>query len=546
MLASEKRLVGWHMVVAILALFVGSLFGPMQGLEHAGVDLYTPLMDAGLLQSYYQGLSLHGVLNALVWTTVFITGFLTLVIVNSLKTPIRWPWMSWLAFATMVIGLLIAAVPLLLNQASVLYTFYPPMQAPWYYYIGLVIFVVGSWITGWSMYGTYFKWRAANKGQTTPFLALASIITLVLWQICTLGVAVEILVLIVPWTLNILPGIDSQIARTFFWFTGHPLVYFWLLPAYVSWYGMMPKQVGGKLFSMPLAYLAFWLFLVFSTPVGFHHQYVDPGVPDFWKWVHALLTYGVFFPSLLTAFNVIASLELGGRARGGKGVLGWIPKLPWGDPSVAAQLLAMIVFAFGGIGGLINASYNVNLVVHNTTWVPGHFHTTVGTGVTLTFMGILYWMLPYLTGRKLWGRRWALTQAWVWTIGVAIFSTAMHRLGLLGAPRRTMLGAAMEAYGSNDTRIWTLLTATGGVIMFVSLLIFVVVVVMTAFFSKERVQVEMPVAEAYEQPLAIPAWLSNWGPWLGATVVLILLSYGPILVQMLSNAQWVSPGFKVW
>ena len=90
MLASEKRLVGWHMVVAILALFVGSLFGPMQGLEHAGVDLYTPLMDAGLLQSYYQGLSLHGVLNALVWTTVFITGFLTLVIVNSLKTPIRW------------------------------------------------------------------------------------------------------------------------------------------------------------------------------------------------------------------------------------------------------------------------------------------------------------------------------------------------------------------------------------------------------------------------------------------------------------------------
>ncbi|MFN8475643.1 MAG: cbb3-type cytochrome c oxidase subunit I [Anaerolineae bacterium] len=546
MLASEKRLVGWHMVVAILALTVGSLFGPMQGLEHAGVDLYTPLQQVGVLQSYYQGLSLHGVLNALIWTTFFITGFLTLVTVNSLKTPIRWPWLSWLAFAFMVIGLLIAAVPLLLNLASVLYTFYPPLQAPWYYYMGLVIFVVGSWMTGWSMFATYLKWRGDNKGKTTPFMALASIITLLLWQICTVGVAIEILVLIVPWTLNILPGIDAELARTFFWFTGHPLVYFWLLPAYISWYGMMPKQVGGKLFSMPLAYLTFWLFLVFSTPVGFHHQYVDPGVPDFWKWVHALLTYGVFFPSLLTAFNVVASLELGGRARGGKGVLGWIPKLPWGDPSVAAQLLAMIVFAFGGIGGLINASYNINLVIHNTTWVPGHFHTTVGTGVTLTFIGILYWMLPYLTGRKLWRPRWAVTQAWVWAIGVMIFSTGLHRLGLLGAPRRTMLGAAMEAYGSSDTRIWTMMTATGGMIMFLSLVIFVVVVVMTVFFSKAREQVEMPVAEAYEQPVLIPRWLSSWGPWLGATIVLILLSYGPILVQMISNVQLVSPGYRVW
>ncbi len=546
MLASEKRLVGWHMVVAIVALFVGSLFGPMQGLEHAGVDMYTPLQDAGLLQSYYQGLSLHGVLNALIWTTFFITGFLTLVTVNSLQTPIRFPWLSWAAFGTMVVGLLVAAVPLLLNQASVLYTFYPPMQAPWYYYLGLVVFVVGSWMTGWSLIATYMKWHGENKGKTAPLLALASIITVVLWQVCTLGVAVEILALIMPWTLNILPGIDSELARTFFWFTGHPLVYFWLLPAYISWYGMMPKQVGGKLFSMPLAYLAFWLFLVLSTPVGFHHQYVDPGVPDFWKWAHALLTYGVFFPSLLTAFNVIASLEIGGRANGGKGVLGWIPKLPWGNPSVAAQLLAMIVFAFGGIGGLINASYNVNLVVHNTAWVPGHFHTTVGTGVTLTFMGILYWMVPYLTGRKLWNPRLAVAQAWTWAIGVVVFSTAMHRLGLLGAPRRTMLGAAIEAYGSNDWRIWTILTATGGIIMFVALVMFIAVVVMTAFRSKERVEVQMPVAEAYEQPLAIPAWLSNWRPWLAATIVLVLLSYGPILVQMIANVQLVSPGFRVW
>ena len=72
----------------------------------------------------------------------------------------------------------------------------------------------------------------------------------------------------------------------------------------------------------------------------------------------------------------------------------------------------------------------------------GHLHLTVGTAVTLTFMGITYWLVPTLCGRALWGRRVALVQVWLWFIGMAIFSHAMHQLGMLGAPRRTMLGAA--------------------------------------------------------------------------------------------------------
>ena len=90
--------------------------------------------------------------------------------------------------------------------------------------------------------------------------------------------------------------------------------------------------------------------------------------------MHSLLTMGVGFPSMLTAFTVVASLEVGARIRGGKGYLAWITRLNWGDPSYAAQNLAMILFVFGGVGGLINASYNMNLVVHNTTWVPGQRH----------------------------------------------------------------------------------------------------------------------------------------------------------------------------
>jgi cytochrome c oxidase subunit 1 len=543
MFATEKKIAGWHLFVAIFALSLGILFGPLQAWEHMGWNTYPALQAVGL-QSYYQGLTLHGVLNALVWTTFFITGFLTYVVAKSLNRGMTFPKLSWAAFFVMVIGLVMAAIPLLLNLATVLYTFYPPLQAPWYYYLGLTLVVVGSWMSGWSMLITWASWRKENKGATTPFLALGSLISMVLWQICTLGIAAEILVLILPWSLGIVPGIDVQLSRTLFWFTGHPLVYFWLLPAYVSWYGMMPKQAGGKLFSEPLARLAFWLFLLLSTPLGFHHQYVDPGIPEGWKYLHAVLTLSVFFPSMLTAFNVVASLENGGRARGGTGLLMWIRNLPWGDPSFTAQTLAMIVFAFGGVGGVINASYNVNLVIHNTAWVPGHFHTTVGTGVTLTFIGILYWLIPHFTGKALWGRKAALWQAWLWTIGVGIFSQGLHRLGLLGAPRRTMLGVATDNYGTPEWLFPRLMTGLGGTIMLISFIVFLVVVIQT-LRNKETAKVEMPVAEPLHQE-SIPAWLNNWQPWLVGAVVLILIAYGPMLVQSIAQLQMTSPGFNVW
>ena len=216
------------------------------------------------------------------------TGFLTLATVTTLKRPVFKMWISWLGFGVMALGLVMAAIPLLLNQSSVLYTFYPPLQAPWYYYLGLTLFVVGSWISGWSIILTVIAWRREHKGETVPFMAFGSVITVVLWQICTLGIASEILALILPWTLGLVPGIDVQLSRTLFWFTGHPLVYFWLLPAYVSWYGMVPKQAGGKLFSEPLARFSFWLFLLLSTPLGLHHQYVDPGLTEGAKFLTAV------------------------------------------------------------------------------------------------------------------------------------------------------------------------------------------------------------------------------------------------------------------
>ena len=221
---------------------------------------------------------------------------------------------------------------------------------------------------------------------------------------------------------------------------------------------------------------------------------------------------------------------------------------PWDDPSVTSQLLAAILFMFGGIGGLTNASYNLNLVIHNTAWVPGHFHLTVATAVTLSFIGITYWMIPYLTGKALWSRRVALFQAWTWFVGMIIFSNAMHMLGLLGAPRRTPLGEALYVPESWDGHLMRV--SVGGAILLVSVVTYVWIIVKTLMGPKVEAELvpEVPIAESVRDPQLTPGWLDSFKPWLIAAGVLLVIAYGPQLFDQIVNMRLNAPGvdFTPW
>ncbi|MEM4725077.1 MAG: b(o/a)3-type cytochrome-c oxidase subunit 1, partial [Candidatus Hadarchaeum sp.] len=538
-------------LVAFVALALGIFIGLFQALEHAGINLY----PIPLLGGYYKNLTLHGVLNALTFTTYFIAGFQLITITRSLERPSRSIAISWVGFGVMTVGLVMAAWAMLSGNANVLYTFYVPMRAHPLHYIGLTLVVIGSWIHSANLFLTWGAWRKANPGVKTPIAAVATLTTWIVWDIATIGVAAEMLIIAIPWSLGLIQNTNPLLARTLFWYFGHPLVYFWLLPAYTSWYAMVPKQAGGKLFSDPLGRLAFMLFILFSVPVGLHHQYTDPGISAAWKGVHAVLTYAVAFPSLITAFTVMASLEYAGKARGGKGIVGWIFRLPWGEPSFTAQVLAMIIFAAGGVSGVVNASYNINLLVHNTTWIPGHFHLTVGTASALTFMGVTYWLLPYITKRRLFSKPLALAQGWTWFIGMLLFGRGMHWAGLMGAPRRVpfsqaaytqqlLQGTADLPLGGFQTAM--ALTAIGGTILFISGVLFLVVFVGSLLTRKgTATDIDVPLAEAYSGPENAPAVLDQWRVWIGGAVVLILISYGPALYSILQASAWNAPGLLI-
>jgi cytochrome c oxidase subunit 1 len=538
---TENRLTAAFLAIGLVALFGGAVTGLLQALEHAGIQIPG---HTTFVKSYYHGVALHGVLNVLVWTTFFIAGFVPFVVTRALGRPLASRPLGWLTFGVMIGGLLVAAVPLVGNAATVMFTFYPPLMANWAFYVGLTLVVVGTWLVTLNLALTLRAWWAMHPGVRTPLAAFMGMVTFAMWTIASLGIAAEMLFMLIPWSLGWVSGTDALLARVLFWFTGHPIVYFWLLPAYLSWYTLVPRQAGGRLFSDPLARASFILFLVLSTPLGFHHQFTDPGIHEGWKLVHAFLTFAVFFPSLLTFFNVVASLEDGARRRGGRGWLAWFLRLPWGDPVVTAQVGAMLTFAFGGVGGLINASFNLNLLVHNTAWIPGHLHLTVGTAVTLSFMGITYWLVPLLRGRQLWSRRLALAQVWLWLAGMVIFSNAMHRLGLMGMPRRTQIMAA--PYVTPEWKALLPLVGIGGTLLFVSAMLYFLVLGLTVVASRKPYVGDVAFADALSGPEGVPVMFDRWKPWLVLAFVLIALAYGPTLAHLVATTPLDAPGLRVW
>jgi cytochrome c oxidase subunit 1 len=547
-IAGEKKMLLVFWVTGFLALMVGIGIGVLQSTNYAGIDLYPYLQP--FLKSYYQGLTMHGVLNAFVFTFFTITGWLMYLPARELKLKPNMG-VAWFIYGLMLLGTLMAAYAMFDNSSSVLYTFYPPLKGSPWFYIGITLVVVASILPLYVVLEMRARWKKANPGKLTPLVTFMSATILLMWLLAAIGAASEAVLLLDPWSLGMTQTINPLLARTLFWWTGHPIVYYWLMPGYVSIYALLPRQAGGKLVSDPLTRLAFILLLVFSVPVGTHHQYTDPGISPVMKGIVTALTLSVAIPSLITAFTVALSLEYAGRRRGGKGLMGWWFALPWKDASVAAQVLALITFIFGGAGGIVNASWQLDNVVHNTLWIPAHFHLTVGTMTTLVFMGVSFWLLPHLTGRKLYNPKLALISVWLWFIGLMIWGFAGHYAGLDGVPRRAWISSLphdqyMQLYGAVHPAL--ILVGVGGAVAALGAIAFYIVFFGSLFGRKnDHAMVEIPFSEVIAGPEhSTLARVSEYlGFWTIVTLVVTLAVYIPVLWPMITHPIHAT-GYVLW
>jgi cytochrome c oxidase subunit 1 len=358
----------------------------------------------------------------------------------------------------------------------------------------------------------------------------ATTMNALLWLWTSAGVAMESLFLILPWAFGWTDTIDVGMARTLFAWTLHPIVYFWLIPAYIAFYVFAPKHAGSYLFSEEAARAAFIVLVVFSLPIGFHHLYMDPEQAKGWKMLHGIGTFVVAIPTFMTGFTVIAALEIAGRLRGGKGLFGWIGSLPWTNTMILSIILSLLMLIFGDFGGLVNASYAMNAMIHNTAWVPGHFHLIFAGTTVIMYFSIAYYLWPILTKKPIYSNNLALVQLWTWFLGMSILTTPWHVLGLLGQPRRI----SSVVYNNLMTLSWKpyeLMMIFGGLVLLGSACLFIYLIFKTQFSATDEVfEGEVEYAETYHPVKDLPDYLNDIKIRNKVIAVLMLISFGiPIL-----------------
>jgi cytochrome c oxidase subunit 1 len=354
----------------------------------------------------------------------------------------------------------------------------------------------------------------------------------VMWLWTTVGVATQLVFQVIPAALGLVQTIDVGLSRTLFSWTLHAIVYFWLLPAYIAFYTMVPRAAGGRLYSDTMGRLTFILFLLYSLPVGMHHLLMDPEHGNATKFVQVFLTAFVAVPTLLTIFTITASLEIAGRLRGGRGVFGWIAALPWDRPMVLATGLAFVMLGFGGFGGIVNMGYGMNAMVHNTSWVTAHFHLIFGGSVVIMYFAIAYEIWPRLTGRDYASLRPLRLQLWLWFIGMMVMTLPWHWLGLQGQWRRVSnfnyADPIIAAWGP-----WVVVSFVGGVVLLISAILFVWNLAAPLRQSRHWAVPRPLYALAVHPPQRVPAALNGFGLWNVFVLVLMVLAYGFPIAQFL-------------
>lgn len=537
----DAKLTLTYFSVSFIVLFVGAILGLLQGLNRAGV------LELPVWLNYYQVLTAHGILFVLVFTTTFVIGYFYAGISHiheGLLSKVR--TMGWVAFGLLVVGVVLVFIPVISGDASVMYTFYPPMQAHPMFYIGLVFLVLGIWTAAIGVWTSAFDWKKKNKGKHLPLFTYFAVGAFILTFLGSIGVTTEVLYLI-PWALGWVETVNVLLARTLFWAFGHTLVNVWYLVAVSAWYVAVPKIIGGRLFSDTLARVVVILSVVLNVPGGFHHQIVDPGFTHGLKFMHVFMSLSIALPSLMTAFAMFAVFAKTGIKKGATGLFGWVKKLPWGDARFLAPFIAMVAFIFGGAGGIAQTNNQLNQVVHNSLWVVGHFHLTVGTTVAVTFFGIAFWLIPYLSGRVMTKQmnRLSVIQTITWALGMLLMSGAMHWVGVLGSPRRT----SYTTYGDNLTALgwdpYLIFLAVGGTLLMISATLMFYIVINLMFFAPKGAT-EFPIAQPEYFAPQTPRWTERWGLWILVAIVIISMGYLVPLVDIIVNAPPGSPGFKTW
>ncbi|MFA7665573.1 MAG: cbb3-type cytochrome c oxidase subunit I [Burkholderiaceae bacterium] len=483
---SAETLIKLNAVAAVVTLLLGGVLALLLVLTRWQA---IHLVDA---DNFYLYLTAHGLDMLVAWIIFFEIAILYFCSSTLLRCRLATPRIAWFAFALMVIGTITFNVAIFDGSSTVMMTSYVPMPAHPAFYFGLILFAVGALIACFVFLGTLVVAKAEKTYEGSVPLVTFGALTACIIAIFTIASGAIILIPTWLWSVGYIKHIDPAMYRVIWWAFGHSSQQI-NVSAHVSvWYAIAAIVFGAKPMSERISRGAFFLYICFLQLAAAHHILADPAVGIEWKVFNtSYAMYLAVLASMVHGLTVPGAIEVAQREKGfTKGLFEWLRKAPWGNPVFSGMFMSLIGFGFlGGISGVMMGTEQLNMIIHNTIYVPGHFHATVVLGTTLAFMAITYFLLPTLFNREIILPTWAKYQPYVFGLGMGVFTLAMMGAGTLGVPRRhwdiTFAGAALPYEYPGTALLMLAICGISGVIAVIGGGMYIIVTVGTILFGKK-------------------------------------------------------------
>jgi cytochrome c oxidase subunit 1 len=328
---------------------------------------------------FYQFLTLHGINMLIFWIIFFEVAVLYFCSSTLLKCRLATPRLAWIAFVLMVAGMLVNNLSVLGGNSSVMMTSYVPMPADPNFYLGLILFAVGALIACFIFLGTLVIAREEKTYDGSIPLVTFGALTACIIAIFTISMGAIILIPTYLWSIGLIANIDAAMYRLIWWGFGHSSQQINVAAHVAVWYAIAAIVFGAKPLSEKVSRTAFVLYIAFLQLASAHHLLVDPGLSATWKIFNtSYAMYLAVLASMIHGLTVPGSIEVAQRAKGLRnGLFEWLRKAPWGNPVFSGMFISLVGFGFiGGISGVVMGTEQINIIIHNTIYVPGHFHAT--------------------------------------------------------------------------------------------------------------------------------------------------------------------------
>ena len=528
-------------VAGVVFLLVGGLLALVVSLTRVPA---VHLLDA---EKFYMTLTAHGIDMLIFWLIFFEIAILYFCASTLLRSRLATPRLAWLAFALMVIGSVTTNVAVFQGQSSVMMTSYAPMQAHPAFYLGLILFAVGALVGCFIFLGTLVIAKAEKTYEGSIPLVTFGALTACIIAIFTIASGAIILIPTFLWSIGYVQHIDALMYRVIWWGLGHSSQQVNVAAHIAVWYAVGAIVFGAKPMSEKVSRTAFLLYILFLQLACAHHLLSDPGLSSEWKVLNtSYFMYFAVLASMLHGLTVPGAMEVAQRRKGfTRGLYEWLRKAPWSNPVFSSIFLSIIGFGFlGGISGVMMGTEQLNMLIHNTVYVPGHFHATVVIGTTLAFMGLTYFLLPSLFNRDVAFYRIAQWQPYVFGLGMYTLALTLMGAGTLGVPRRHwdigFAGTALPYEYPGAAYLMLTLMGLGAVLAVIGGGMYIFVTVWSILFGK---RLDEGARQARPTPLRLPvaAAIEGHGGGVG-----VLEARGTFVLALVFLAAFVLYYFVNW